>query len=114
MIITEQEIDRHINGWCGSLAMAIADVVMTERGELWDLVVYTDEPDTAANGHVMVRRPDGVLIDVLGTHTDAELLADYPTMALVTVSEDHVRECGWPLEDTEDLARRVLAATESI
>lgn len=65
-------------GGCAALAIAIHD----ETG--WPIVMVTDSHnvfDGEAGGgsalHWVVRRPDGLYLDVLGSHTEEELLEEY-------------------------------------
>lgn len=65
-------------GACAALALAIHQ----QKG--WPLVAITDAHNVYAGQagggsalHYAVRRPDGLLVDVDGTHTEADLISEY-------------------------------------
>jgi len=69
-------------GACGALAIAMHDTLG------WPIIAVTDahnvENGQAGGGsalHWAVRRPDGMIVDVLGPHTDEELIEEYEAEA---------------------------------
>ena len=106
--ITEQEQHYYLNGGCAVLATAINNATG------WQIIVNTD--DDGNSGHAMIRRPDGMLIDITcEPFTDAELIDAWPSSTVMDVTDSDLADWGWDIgawADTDavaDVARRVIA-----
>lgn len=99
--VTAEQVERYGNGECWALAQAIADITgwpMT----LWSL-------DDGTTGHVMVRHPEGTYIDVSGTTTEAEMLAEWQQEPPTIVKSATALEWGVSRSDVDDDTRALAA-----
>jgi hypothetical protein len=84
-------------GQCHGLALALHDT------QGWPLVAVDDEENRRI--HICVRRPDGMLVDVNGAHTDVEVMQARPGCSLHGIDEDAISDLvghhGWALPEVE-------------
>jgi len=109
-VITPEAVDAFVRDACAGLALAVHD----ETG--WPLIEVGHCDGLPF--HFMVRRPDGQLIDIRGTHTDADLAdefefdADNGIVTFTEVTRDAVwacyrDDCGEPIP--MEIARTFVA-----
>lgn len=85
-----------VGGQCHGLALAI------RHQTSWPLVAIDDEKGECV--HVCVRRPDGLLVDVTGSHSDDEMTADGRRLRTAFAPTDIdvlVERFGWAPPESE-------------
>ena len=106
-VLDERALAAFVGGQCHGLALAIR-----QRTD-WPLVAVDDEKDECV--HICVRRPDGLLVDVTGSHSDDEMTADRRRLRIPFDRSDVdalVERFGWAPPELEAAAAWVEVVLE--
>lgn len=104
MEITAAHTHRYTNGDCYNLAQAVADATG------WQMVLWSG--DDGETGHVQVRTPAGLYLDITGTATGEQMHAQGWTADDITEIDD-AYNLGWgPVaitDETSAIAAHLIA-----